>query len=375
MKPAPSIEDEFPVKKRCVYCNNAAVAPLPASTSFHLKKWLDEYVEAGTLYYSQWMERIKKTRQDFASFLKVKASEIAFVKNTSTGISFLANGYDFSPGDEIVVFEKEFPSNLYPWLSLEEKGVKVKVVPERNYAYNYDEWLFLLTPRTRLCAVSFVDYATGFRHNLQYLGRECAKRGIIFAVDAIQGLGVLPLDVRNCSIDFLCADGHKWLLSPEGCAVMYIKKSLIPHVKPITLGWNSVCHSSDFETIRLDLKADAARFEEGSPNVFGILALSHSLALLRRVGIEKIASKVTGLTDYLRENISTQKYESYSRQEEPSCIVNFKPLHKHPQEVYRKLMGKKIFGSVRRNGIRFSPHFYNDLEEMERIVDILNGIE
>ncbi len=366
------IKQEFPVKQQCIYCNNAAVAPLPASTSTKLQEWLKEYTIYGSLNYLQWIESIDQCRDDFAQFINCTSSEIGFVKNTSTGLSFLAGGFPFEEGDEVIVFEHEFPSNLYPWLALQKKGVKVITVPERDYQYDYGEWLSLFTPRTRLCAVSFIEYSTGFRHDLAFMGEECRKRGVIFAVDAIQGLGVFPIDVQQFNIDFLCADGHKWLLSPEGCAVMYMSKSLIPRVNPVTLGWHSVKHHSDYDTIKIDLKNDASRFEEGSPNVFGILALKSSLNLIRKLGPDKIARRVTMLTEYLKKNISEKKYECLSRQNESSCIISFKPQNGHSRELYRRLKNERIFAAERRKAIRFSPHFYNDLQEMECIVEIMN---
>lgn len=368
------IRQEFPVKKQCIYCNNAAVAPLPASTSGLLQEWLNEYTLQGSVNYPQWLKAIEQCRHDFARFINCIPSEIAFVKNTSAGLSTLANGYPFQEGDEVIVFEHEFPSNLYPWLSLERKGVKVKVVPERNYQYDYEEWRSLITSRTRLCSVSFIEYSTGFRHDLEFLGKECRKRGIIFAVDAIQGLGVFPLDVRRYGIDFLCADGHKWLLAPEGCAVMYMKQSLIPQIQPITLGWHSVKHHSNYDLIKLDLKEDAGRFEEGSPNVFGILALKNSLALIRRCGLSNIAERVSNLTGWLKENVSGKKYECISTGNHPSCIAAFQPLNRNPHEILSRLKQENIFAAMRRNSIRFSPHFYNDPDEMKIIADIMNSV-
>ncbi len=368
------INKEFAVKKNLIYCNNSAVAPIPVSTQNLITKFLQEYSHYGSLNYPEWINKVEKIRENFAKFLNASKDEIAFVKNTSTGLSIIANGIKWNKGDEIIILEKEFPANIYPWLNLKKQGVKINILPERNYKYDYNELLTLITNKTRLIALSFIEYSTGFKHDLEYIGKICREKDIIFVVDAIQGMGVFPIDVRKMNISVLCADGHKWMCSPEGCGIFYIEKSLIPKVEPVLIGWNTVKNASNYDKIEFTVKENAQKYEEGSLNLLGIFALGNMLNIINKISINYITQKVLKLSYLLFSKVDRNKYKILSPKDDKyrSSIVTIKPMHKNVYDIYKILEKNSIFCSVRRNALRFSIHFYNDEEEINKVVNILN---
>src|SRR5262249_11291054 len=228
---------------------------------------------------------MKHVRALAAQLLNADPGEIAFVKNTSEGINFVAEGFQWRSGDNIVLAAEEYPSNQYPWLNQQYRGVEVRSVPSRGNRIAIDDISKAMDGRTRIVSLSFVEFASGFRNDLEAVGTMCRERGVFFFVDAIQGLGVFPLDVRRAPVDFLAADSHKWLLGPEGIGLFWIRKDLIDRLHPIDVGWNSVVDSLNFSKIDFRLKSDAGRWEGGAQNVAGIAAMGASLQLLLDFGI------------------------------------------------------------------------------------------
>src|SRR5262249_39184346 len=225
--------------------------------------------------------------------------DVAFVKNTSEGVGFVAEGLPWRPGDNMVTAAEEYPANVYPWMNLQGRGVEVRRVASRGPRVELDDIRAAIDGRTRLVSLSFVEFASGFRNDLDAVGALCRERGVLFFVDAIQGLGVLPLDVRRTPVDFLAADGHKWLLGPEGAGVFYVRRELVEQLHPVAVGWNSVVGAWDFSTINFQLKPHAGRWEGGTLNVGGVVALGASLGLLLEAGVAAVAERVLELTDYL----------------------------------------------------------------------------
>ena len=225
-----------------IYLNHAAVAPLVRPAAEAMKRFCEDGMKYGSLHYQEWLETYEAVRLAAARMVNVTPGEIALLKNTSEGIATIAMGLDWRAGDRIVAFTEEFPANQYPWRRLEAKGVKI-------------DWLSVTDPLekieaaakgARLLAISFVQYLTGYRADVQAIGEICHRHGVIYFVDAIQGLGVFPLDARACHIDALAADGHKWLLGPEGCAILYISRELQEQVEPVEFGWTNVAGYNDY---------------------------------------------------------------------------------------------------------------------------------
>ena len=215
----------------------------------------------------------------------------------------MAEGLDWRSGDNVVTLADEFPSNAYPWLNLASRGVETRRVPTENGRLDLDTLAAAIDARTRIVSVSWVGYATGYRHDVERIVELAHDRGALMMLDAIQGVGAFPLDVRKTPVDFLAADGHKWMLGPEGAGIAYIRREHLERLRPIGVGWHSVVHASDYTRIELDLKPTAARYEGGSQNMAGMLGLGASLDLLLDLGMEDVAAAILDITDRACERL------------------------------------------------------------------------
>lgn len=365
--------DQFPVTQNWVFLDHAAVAPLSLPAQTALVEWADDAARNGSVHLTRWTARVRQVREAAARLIGAGLDEIAFVKNTSEGICFVAEGFPWNPGDNVVTAAEEYPSNLYPWINLKHRGVELRRVATRERRIWPEDLLAATDSRTRLVAISFVEYASGYRNDLEAIGTACRQRGICFLVDAIQGLGVLPLSVQAWPVDFLSADGHKWLLGPEGAGIFYIRKELIDFLHPISVGWKSVVGAIDFSTIDFRLKASAGRWESGSLNVGGIVSMGASIDLLLKAGIDHVAERVLGLTDYLCDRLRQEKFDVYSsrRSQDRSGIVSIAIPAQAMDACLRACRDDAIIIAQRAGRLRVSPHFYNSDEEMDRLVRAL----
>jgi selenocysteine lyase/cysteine desulfurase len=367
-----TLRTEFPVTNHWAFFDHAAVAPLSERARLALAEWADDMTANGVVHEGRWLRKIEETRRAFGSLLHADAQDIAFVKNTSEGIGFVAEGYPWHSGDNVIIAEEEYPANIYPWLNLASRGVEVRRVPSRGPRVEIDDIRGAIDGRTRLVSLSFVEFASGFRNDLDAVGSLCRERGIHFFVDAIQGLGVLPLDVQQTPIDFLSADGHKWLLGAEGAGIFYIRRDLVDRLRPVSVGWNSVVGAWDFSIIDFRLKPDAGRWENGTLNIGGILALGASLGLLLEVGIDAIAARVLELTDQLCARAQSAGLEVFSSRlpGDRSGIVSL-VLPGDVKGAVKRCRSAGIVVNQRAGRLRVSPHFYNTTEEIDRLVDVL----
>jgi len=369
-----ALRDEFPVTRRWAFLDHAAVAAPSERARRALVEWADDLAANGVVAEVRWLKRVEEARQLFGRLLNADRLDVAFVKNTSEGIDFVAEGFPWRPGDNVVTSVDEYPSNLYPWLNLQSRGVEVRRVTSRGPRVDVDDLRAAMDGRTRLVSLSFVEYASGFRNDLDAIGSLCRERGVYFFVDAIQGLGVLPLDVQQTPVDFLSADGHKWLLGPEGAGVFYIRRDLVDLLRPISVGWNSVVGAWDFSTIDLTLKPHAGRWESGTLNVGGVAALGASLGLLLEIGIEAIEKRVLEVTDYLCERALAAGVEVFSSRlpGDRSSIVSL-AVPGDVKELVRRCRAAGIVVNQRAGRLRVSPHCYNTHEEIDRLAEVLTG--
>jgi selenocysteine lyase/cysteine desulfurase len=367
-----TLRNEFPVTRHWAFLDHAAVAAPSERARRTLVEWAGDLAENGVVAEGRWLKRVEETRQRFGRLLNADLLDIAFVKNTSEGIDFVAEGFPWQVGDNVITSADEYPSNLYPWLNLKSRGVEVRCIASRGPRVDLDDLRDAMNGRTRLVSLSFVEYASGFRNDLDAVGELCRQRGVDFFVDAIQGLGVLPLDVRKTPIDFLSADGHKWLLGPEGAGVFWIRRDLVDRLRPISVGWNSVVGAWDFSTIDLTLKPHAGRWENGTLNVGGVAALGASLGLLLEIGIDAIEKRVLELTDYLCERALAAGLEVFSSRRPGDCsgIVSL-ALAGDVKEWVRRCRAAGIVVNQRAGRLRVSPHCYNTHEEIDRLVELL----
>src|SRR6266404_3510658 len=280
--------DQFPVTEKLIYLNHAAVAPLSRRAAEAMQRLAEDALCNGSLNYQQWLDTYDGLRRAAARLVNGTPEEIALMKNTSEGISTIALCLDWRPGDRIVAFREEFPSNQYPWERLASKGVKIEWLSVTDPLDRIDE----VCKGARLLAISFVQYLTGYRADLAAIGEICRSRGVIYFVDAIQGLGAFPLDVQAAHIDALAADGHKWLLGPEGCGILYISRRLQEQVEPAEFGWTNVAGYNDYGSRDMALRPDAGRYECGTLNTIGCYGLRASIEFLLEVGQGEIAPVV-----------------------------------------------------------------------------------
>src|SRR5579884_3109434 len=253
-----------------------------------MKRAVDDGLRFGSLHYSEWLGAYQGLRTAAARLMHAEAGEIAIVKNTSEGIATVALGIDWRPGDRIVGFREEFPANYYPWQRLERRGVRVEWLSVEDPLDRIDQ----ACRGARLLAISFVQYLSGFRADLNAIGEICRRHGCFFFVDAIQGLGAFPLDVQACHIDALAADGHKWLLGPEGCGILYVRREWQDRIEPVEFGWTNVAQYADYKSRDMTLRSDAGRFECGTLNTIGCFGLRAAIEFVLEIGIERVGSTV-----------------------------------------------------------------------------------
>ncbi len=356
---------EFPIVKTGIYLDHAGVAPIPVRVIREVDKFLDEAAEKAVMNYETWMERVEGVRALSARLVGAEKDEIAFIKNTSHGISIVTGGLDWKEGDNVLVFEKEFPSNIYPWLDLKRKGVEVRFIPLREERIRMDDIEKMMDRRTRVVSMSSVQSLNGFMINLKKLGALCRRKGVLFFVDAIQSLGVVPMDVREFGVDFLAADGHKWLLAPEGTGIFYCRMGRVSELRPNLIGWKSVKNDYDFENIDFTLKENALRFEEGSFNVMGVWALGAALDLLFEIGIENVGARIHALGDLIMDEAGKRGFRlrTIRDRSERGGIVSFSGGF-DPVVLKKRLRESNIVVNNRGGALRMAPHFYNTEEEI-----------
>ncbi len=375
--------EEFPILKEWDFFNHAGVSPMPRAAADALRKHAAES-EKSAYVFTSWYQDIEKLRILAAGIINAHRDEIAFVKNTSEGISIVANGLDWQWGDRIVTTGVEYPANIYPWMELERtRGVKLVMVPEETAPdgtrhVSVDKILHAAAdPRTRMVSLSHVEFASGQRHDLATIGAFCREHKKLFNVDAIQTIGVLPVDVQAMNIDYLSADGHKWMLGPEGAGIFYCRRELIDHTRPLMLGWMNVINADQYGTYHYILKSDAGRFECGTYNVPGLLALKGALELLfTRAGLDAITPRVKLLTDRLTERLRGKGYHVISPRmdDQWSGIVSFaSPTHDHEAIVRTLRKDQRTEIAFREGRLRASPHFYNTERQIDRLVERLPG--
>jgi cysteine desulfurase / selenocysteine lyase len=372
--------EAFPVLRQWDFFNHAGVCPLPRAAGEAIRKYARE-AENGAYLQTAWYKDIEQLRRSAAKMLNAHRDEIAFVKNTSEGISIVANGIDWKSGDRIVTTAVEYPANIYPWMNVQRRfGCELVMVSEESDAQGrrhvpLEKILAAADePKVRLVTLSHVEYASGQRHDIAQIGRFCRENGKLFCVDAIQTMGVLPVDVQAMQIDYLSADGHKWLLGPEGAGVFYIRRELIERTRPPLIGWMNVIDAQNYGSYNFTLRPDAGRYECGTYNVPGLLAFKSSLEMLLNLGIDAVAARIKTLTDHLIGRLGEKGYQIISPRsnESWSGIVSFvSPAHPHELIFASLRKDHHIEIALREGRLRASPHFYNTEQQMDRLVQIL----
>lgn len=377
---APLSRSEFGVTEQYVYLNHAAAGVLPASSVAAIEKFVRAHADAGVLGTFPHDLQMPEYRSKIGAFIGASGSEIAMLPNTGAGANTVALGIDWKPGDEVVLCDNEFPANVIPWLGLRRRGVEVRLLQAGEERPSTALGMTRLTPerlrqqlspRTRVVAVSWVSYADGYRHDLAGLAAAAHEAGALLCVDAIQGLGVLPLDVRSLGVDALYAGAGKWMLGLHGAAFLYVSRALSERLEVAMPGWRSLENMWDFHNYEQPFSGDALRFESGTPNLLGALSLVCAIDLFERSGPQAIADHVLALTDRLYEGLAAVGADVFTLRG-PSCssgIVTFRVPGIDSIALGRALERQGIVTTYRNGGIRVSPHGYNTAEEIEAVVD------
>ncbi len=367
----PLSRSEFGVTEQYVYLNHAAAGVLPASTVAAIEQFVRAHADKGVLGTFPYDLKMTEYRAKIGSFIGANGSEIATLLNTGSGANTVALGIDWRPGDEVILGDNEFPANVIPWLGLRRRGVDVRVLPMRDEKLTPERLERELSPRTRVVAVSWVSYADGYRHDLAGLAMAAHEAGALLCVDAMQGLGVFPLDVATLGIDALYAGAGKWMLGLHGAAFLYVSPELGERLAVAMPGWRSLADMWDFHNYEQPFSPEALRFESGTPNLIGTLSLACAIELFERSGPQAIEEHVLALTDRLCEGLIALDAD-FSTLRGPSCssgIVTFNIPGIDSMALGRALENQGIVTTNRSGGIRVSPHGYNTAEEIDVLLN------
>jgi cysteine desulfurase/selenocysteine lyase len=363
----------FNLDENIIHVNHAAVAPWPIQTVEAVKHFAEENGHRGSQRYGEWLQHETALRDKLARLINApSADDIALLKNTSEGLSLIAYGFEWQAGDEIVIADEEFPSNRIVWESLASQGVKVIQVNLSQSSTPEQALITSFSDKTRLLSISAVQYASGLKMDLATLGRACQQHGVLYCVDAIQQIGALAFDTQAIQADFVVADGHKWMLGPEGLALFYCRSELRPKLKLQQFGWHMLEDLSDFSKMDYRQPASTARrFECGSPNMLCIHALSASIELLLELGMDQVEQRVLDHVQYLIKGLSALPHaqiHSPTDRDRHGGIFTFSLDNRDNEPLYQWLVNKGVICALRGAGIRFSPHFHNQQTQLDQLI-------
>src|SRR5216117_1563110 len=370
---------EFPWTAETIYLNNASIGPIPERT----RRALDEFTAKRTAPHllpdRELFAGLAAARLGLAQLINADPSEIALATNTSWGLNLAARALPLERGDVVLVSDKEFPANVYPWLLLRDQGITVEMTRCTAQGWPDEEHLLerLRDRRVRVLAVSFVQFSNGYRADLKKLGAACRANGTYLVVDGIQGVGNSVLDLRETPVDILACGGQKWLLSPWGSGFVYVRKELIQTLEPAITGWMAFEGTDDFSRLteyNPTFRADARRFEMITLPFQDFVGMTASLGLLLEIGVRDVAE----VTRAAHEPVVRWAQKNDVRISSPlderhrSAILCIAPAK--PVEAYHGMKRARVVCSLREGSIRLSPHCYNTLEEMEKVIEVLDDL-
>jgi cysteine desulfurase / selenocysteine lyase len=363
----------FPIAPRYAYLDHAAIAPLSTPVRSTMQVFLGRLTEE-PFEVAHWERLRSQVRGRVAELLSVGPESITFTKNTTSGLGLVAAGLDWKDGDNIVGVDREFPANIYPWMGLKRKGVELRLYRADHGRIDVKALARLCDRRTRVLAISAVQFWSGFRTDLAALSAALKGRDVLLVVDAIQAAGAMRLDLSAGSIDFLCAGAQKWMLGPIGVGFAYVGARMLERLIPVTIGTDSVVRDEEYFDYDLTLKPDARRFEEAAPNYPGILGMGAALNLLLRAGPAAVEETVLRLADRLRDELPRRGYElvfTPALPSERSGITSFRHPRMVPTELHTRLREAGVIVSLRSDFLRASPHYYNSDEDLDRLLEAL----
>jgi selenocysteine lyase/cysteine desulfurase len=369
------IRSLFPAAERYTYLNSAATSPLPIPSVEAVTKQLKDVSEHGMAHFTEWIETKNRARDLVSKLLGVRADQVAFMRNTSDGIASIANGIRWESGDNIVSFAGEFPANFYAWRRIRDAfGAQLRLCPERSGRIDLDEFLSLIDTRTRVVSISCVQYASGFRADLERIGKAARSVDALFVVDIIQAFGAMGFDLPAQYVDVACGGSHKWLCGPEGCGIIYISDRARERAEPTSVGWISVQTPWDFEDREQPFKPNALAWESGTAGSSLFYGLEQSLKILNETGLANIEKYLESLSDMLCDSVAAKGYEIVSsrRPGEKSAIVCIR--HRDgltSSQIAEQLQKQNVVVSPRGDRLRIAPHFFNNEKDLETLIDAL----
>lgn len=367
-----AIRSLFPATRNYAYLNSAAVSPIPTTAIEAINGQLADVSAHGSAHYQDWIDTKNRARALIAEMLTVRPEQIAFLRNTSDGFASIANGLTWQKGDNVVSFEREFPANFYAWRRIrDEFGVELRLCAERDGRIDLDEFISLIDSNTKVVSISAVQYASGYKADLERIGRSAHAIDALFCVDIIQAFGAMPLDLPAQFVDAACGGSHKWLCAPEGCGILYLSDRARERIKPTLVGWISVETPWDFEDREQPFKPTALAWESGTGCASLFYGLEQSLKLLHETGADNIKSHLDALSDYLCDGLDGKNYEIVSsrRKDEKSQIVCIKHQDGIPaNHLAFRLEDEGIVVSPRGDCLRIAPHLYNNGDDIDRLL-------
>jgi selenocysteine lyase/cysteine desulfurase len=369
-----NLDREFPVRRSLVYFNHAAVAPLPRRVAEAMVAHVEDVRDRGAAGWRDWYRRIDATREKAARRIGARSREVAFLPNTSWGLNLVAQNFPWTPGDNVVTDDMEFPSNAYPWMSLAERGVECRLAPNRNGRVELEDLAALVDDRTRVIATSFVAFHNGWVYPIDAIGRFCRERGILYVLDAIQGAGQLPIDVSASGVDVLCADGHKWLYGTEGCAIFYVAENARERVPANASGWWNIRAGERYLDYRLEQVSGSRRYEPGTLPTGNVSALSAALDLLEEMGIETVRRRIAETVSALSDGLEARGWTIRTPKPFASGILAAAPPSGDARTMAKTLEERDVIVSPREGAVRFAPHAGNDVSEVERLLQTIDAI-
>lgn len=372
----------FPVTRYAIYFNHASNGPLPRPTARTMHSYIDDTSNYGNISYERWSVYEEGAHRRIAHMIHARPDQVAMTASTGDGMMMIAQGLRWQAGEQVVTAECEFPSNVYPWLNLAEQGVETRFVAMHEQRIRVEDVLARITDRTRLVSLSLVEFTTGFRNDIAAIARYCHERGIVCGIDAMQALGALDIDVQALDVDYLAAASHKWLLCPQTTGILYVADSLLERLSVARRSWLSVETPFDFFNYDQPPKKGAARFEHSSTNRMPIVALDASLGMFESIdgGMPAVEARVLGLTGHAIAGLERLGYPVVSPRGdgERSGIVCFLPHPSRPemtpQQLVDELAAHRIYAAARSNVARISPHFYNTIEEIDTLLNVLESL-
>ncbi|MCH2126619.1 MAG: aminotransferase class V-fold PLP-dependent enzyme [Pirellulaceae bacterium] len=381
MTTRPLSSDDFrkkmAVSSKWAYFDHAAVSPISLPAQRAMRLWLEEAGAEGEVAWGHWVRRLQQIRARAAKMIGAETDEIALVPNTTTGINLVADGFPWQEGDNIVTLSNEFPTNLYPWMNQKDRGIEVRQIEIDTATCNLQRIAQACDAKTRIVAISWVSFSSGWRLDLSEIVNLVHQKNAYLFLDAIQGLGVFPIDIRQTPVDFLAADGHKWMMGPEGAGIFFLQKQHLDLLRPIGVGWNSVVDSHNFSKRELNLRNTASRYEGGSQNMVGFHALGASLDLFAELGLTSTASpiadrisQVTELACERLQNIGAKIFTAPIKKHQ-SGILSFEIPGRDPHELRRLCLQTGVVLACREERLRISPHAYTSEADLDRLIDAL----